>query len=97
MAIKQIDFDSTLMEHESEILGLHLDGDEGFMINNCHWHTDKLCMTIIIARIRQIGPIRVPAPRKRIRISQDWDTGGSRLCPLERGFYEEINLFRGKS
>ena len=81
----------TLMEHEADMLGLDFGGDEGFKIDNTHWHVDKLCMTITVARLRQIGPFQIPTPHKVIRISQSWDTGGSRLCPLEEGFYEETN------
>lgn len=76
------------------MLGLHIGDDEGFMIHDCHWHRDKVCMIFIISRLRKVGPIQVPTPRKRVRISQSWDTGGSRLCPLEKGFYEETDFVR---
>jgi hypothetical protein len=95
MAIKDKSTDQTLVEHEAEMLGLWISKDEGFKVNDSHWHETRLCMTITVAKLRRVGPIQVPTPHKIIRISQKWDTGGSRLCPLEDGFYEETKIFQG--
>ena len=71
--------------------GFELD-DRYMWKEDAHWHPTRLCMTVSVARMRWMGLQQLPIPHKIVRISQKWDTGGSRLCPLEDGYYEERYL-----
>ncbi len=72
-----------MINYELELLGL---GDEKIdsTLLQCESHTHregKICIAVILAELRRVGPLEMPFPVAIIHASQSWDDGGSRLNP----------------
>lgn len=80
---------SMLTRHELEMLGVGGEKiDTGLMQVEAHVHPEgKICIAIITAELRDLGPFKLPFPVAIIHASQPWDGstngggGGSRLNP----------------
>lgn len=71
------------MKHELEMFSLGNGGiDTGLMQVESHVHLEgKICISIIMTELRNVGPLQLPFPIAIIRASQHWDGGGARLNP----------------
>lgn len=56
--------------------------DTGLMQVESHVHPEgKICISIIMAELRSVGPFQLPFPIAIVHARQYWDDGGARLNP----------------